>query len=305
MSKAIIAAACFAVASCAFAQSVAPDALTYQQEKVKGMLQQYLAANDAIEKQIDEAVSTLTSLSDSVKSGTKVADTKMDAIESLKAGVDKFRLQRQKVEVQLRQSMSSWDPETLKKVEAFLDGKIQKRVEQIMTLANSIDSGSGTSSETPKVLREDGWGNYREVEDTGSKESKQADKMAKREGEVQKETREAIEKRIVDIENQIRTLKSQSMAVTDPERKAEYDRQVSEYEGRLVSAKEALSKVGELSYAGGGQEVETSSEGHKLNMKLRELTMQLQSERVKCDALGTQLMNELARLDSMKARAGQ
>jgi hypothetical protein len=296
----IAAYAVLSLSSNVFAQS----ALDLQQAKVNALTKEFLSASDAVETRIDEVVSALTALRDSPASGTKVADTKIEAIQSLKANVENYRTKRLKVEEQLRRPVSYWDPETLKKVEQFLDGKTQKRVDQIMELVNSVE-GSAGSSEKPTVLREDGWGNFRQVEDTSSKEYKQDKKLDKRATQVQKETRETIEQRIVDIEDQIRTLKSQAASTVNATRKAELERQTTDYEARLAAAKDALSTIGEASYAGETRTVESSSEGHKLNMKLGDVAAQLQTEQRKVDALGAQLMNELATLDSLKASTGQ
>jgi len=284
--------------------SAAASALDRQQEKVAALMKDFLSANDAIETRIDEAVSALSSLRDSPDSGTKVADAKMDVIQDLTANVEKYRTRRLTIEDRLRQSASAWDPETLKRVEAFLDGKIEKRVDQILELVNSV-KGSAGSSAKPTVLREDGWGNIREVEDTSDKAYKQDQKLDKRATQVQEETRETLEKRILDIENQIRTLKSQAASTADAERKAELQRQAADYEARLAAAKNALSTVGETQPGTGTLAVDPSSEAQKLSMKLKETTARLKAEQVKVEALGAQLMNELARLDSLKAAAAQ
>lgn len=279
-------------------------ALGLQQQKVSNLAKEFFSANDALEARLDDVVSTLTSLRDSPKSGTQVADAKADAVQSLKASVDKYRTQRLKIEDQLRQSSSAWDPETLKRVETFIDGRLQKRVGQIMELVNSVE-GSAGSSETSTVLREDGWGNIREVEDTSSKEYKQGEKLDKRATQIQKDTREDIEKRITALKSQISTLKSQSAATADPTRKAELERQVAGYESRLAVAQKALSNVGQTNDESETQTVGSAAEGHKLDLKLREVTSQMQTEQRKVDMLGAQLMNELARLDSLKAPAAQ
>ena len=299
----VVACTVLLLSPAAWAQSVAEPAarLAVQEQKVNALLRQFLSANEAIEARIDEVVETLTALRDSPESGTKVADTKIEAVQSLKASVEKYRTKRLGVEEQLRRTASSWDPETLKSVQAFLDEKIEARVNRIMELVGSVEGAAAAGGTKGTVLREDGWGNLREVEDTSSKEYKQGQKIEKRAEQVQEETREALETHMADMENRIRTLKTQSASTADPARKAELERQAAGYEERLAAARDTLSAIGEAPYGADVRTVDSSSEGHTLSLKLQEVTMHLQAEQRKVDMLGAQLMNELARLDSIRA----
>jgi hypothetical protein len=278
----------------------ANDTRTHQEKKVAALADQFFAASEALEKRIDELVTELASVRDSASSGTKIADTKKEVIEKLKASIDTYRVKRQKIEAELRRPASYWDSGALEKAEGFQDERIQKRAGQILELVNSLYD-STEYKEFRTVYQEDGWGNVREVEDTQSKEYKQAKKADQRAEKVGEETRETIEQRIVDLENRTRWLKEQVAATVDAERKSELERQVAANEARLAESRALLSQVGEAG-SGGAEPVSGSSEARDIEARIRSAAAALKAEHTKLDMLGSQLMQELGKLDSKPAR---
>jgi hypothetical protein len=291
----------FSSAQTAPAPTAAPanNARSFQEKKVAALADQFFAASEALEKRIDDLVKELVSVRDSTSSGTRIADTKKQLIDGLMASIDTYRLKRQKVEAELRRPVSYWDADTLEKAEGFHDGRIKKRADQILELGNSLYN-STEYKEFDKVYKEDGWGNVREVEDTQSKGYKQSKKSDQRAEQVGKQTRQTIQQRIVDLQNQINVLKSQSAGTIDPARKAELERQIAANESRLAETQGLLSQVGESGHAG-TTTVDSSSEARDIEMKIRSAAASVKAEHAKLDMLGTQLMQELARLDSMPA----
>ncbi|MCB1202860.1 MAG: hypothetical protein KDN18_01265 [Verrucomicrobiae bacterium] len=96
------------------------------------------ALDDRIEDGVNEIVLMLGGMKDSETSKVKIANTKADVIVGLKRTIDYYKKHRDLLREQLRTGKSALPRETLEKDLAIFDGRIEKRVQQIMELAKSF-----------------------------------------------------------------------------------------------------------------------------------------------------------------------
>ena len=95
------------------------------------------ALDDRVEKQIDQIVKTLASLTDSNESKTRVAKVKGDVIQALGRTVAVYRTKRMDAFERMRKDPDA-PKEMLEKEVAVFDERIGKRIEQVMQIARSF-----------------------------------------------------------------------------------------------------------------------------------------------------------------------
>ncbi len=96
-----------------------------------------------VEKRIDRIVEVLAKSTDSGPSGTKVAETKEKAIQGLRNAIELYVKERSKVKEKLRTGSTAIEPDVLKEDVTKFDARIEKRVDQILDLTNSLSADKG------------------------------------------------------------------------------------------------------------------------------------------------------------------
>lgn len=144
-----------------------------------------------IEKRVDGLVKLLANLRDSQDSRTKVTQIKKEAIESLKAGIDRYTQKRREVTELIRKG----DTAALGDLDKF-DDRIIRRVDQIADLTKSIP----THQDVDKYESDGGsyWNGYyyensriSEEWKQNRRDSTQSDKIR---GDAEKALRESLER---------------------------------------------------------------------------------------------------------------
>lgn len=154
------------------------------------------ALDDRIEDGVNEIVLMLGGMKDSETSKVKIANTKADVIVGLKRTIDYYKKHRDLLREQLRTGKSALPRETLEKDLAIFDGRIEKRVQQIMELAKSFpDPQELEKYEVTSTSSWFGWSNE-------NVEISEAWKQNRRDERHTEEAREGVSKGLRDsIEN--------------------------------------------------------------------------------------------------------
>ena len=115
------------------------EILGKQEALVEKLSDEFFAANEALEKKMEDVVSLAASFKDTQDTGTRVNRMKAQLVEGIGKSIRALRLERDKNRAELarlpsyRQDGSSQD-----RAAEFLDEKIEGRVDLLMDLANSM-----------------------------------------------------------------------------------------------------------------------------------------------------------------------
>lgn len=117
--------------------------LTDRQQRLAELAEDIITLDERVERRIDRIVKVLAESTDSGETGTKVAQTKERAIQGLKNAIDLYVKERAKVREQLRTGSAAAGAEALEKDVSAFDARIEKRVDQIIDLTNSLSADKG------------------------------------------------------------------------------------------------------------------------------------------------------------------
>ncbi len=94
--------------------------------------------DDRVEEGVTEIVAMMSQVKDSETSKVRIANIKVDIIVGLKRSIDYYNQHRDTLREELRTGKSPLPKETLERDLANFDARVDKRVKQIMELANSF-----------------------------------------------------------------------------------------------------------------------------------------------------------------------
>lgn len=109
-----------------------------REERLNDLADDIISLDARVEEGIDDLVELLASVGDSEESKTRVSNVKEEAIAGLGRMIEFYRQKRAGVREQLRTGKTDVPLDTLEKDVNAFDDRIQKRVEQIVTLTESF-----------------------------------------------------------------------------------------------------------------------------------------------------------------------
>ena len=129
-----------------------------RQERASALSDDIKRLDERLESQIQKIVTKLEKVKDSTSSQVRVAQTKENAIEGLKRTIDYYVRKRDDLVQALRSGNSKLPQETLKSDLKVFDERINKRVEQIIGIAESFTEHKELSKYIRTGNRNRGWG---------------------------------------------------------------------------------------------------------------------------------------------------
>jgi hypothetical protein len=184
-------------------------------EKRADLLLDELRGTDArIEATVDRVLETLKMVGDSKDSRTKVARLKEQTIEGLKRNITYYQQRRASLQEEMRRPTLHLTPEEKQKAIAKFDARIEKRVQEVLTLSNSLP---GHKDYERYSAVEGGWWGPTYVQNEDYKQNKRLTAHTNaQKNAISKELQGSIDR----IDRQIRTLQSQVVAPSrEPQRK--------------------------------------------------------------------------------------
>ena len=109
-----------------------------REERLAEIAADIIRLNDRLEGKVDKIVKKLAGIKDSQKSGYRVSQIKMDAIDGLKRSIEKYQTRRIALIREVREQRTGIPKEVLEGDAAKFDKRIEKRVDQILELSKSF-----------------------------------------------------------------------------------------------------------------------------------------------------------------------
>ena len=249
------------------------DALTAEavksQERLAALSQQLQALDADIESRVDRIVSLLATVKDSTDSKGRVRRSKDKAIAGLRNGISYYVRERDRRNKELAAGGSPASKEGLSSDVQALGGRIEKRVEQILTLANSMTQ----NEEFGRYER------YRNTEFDYNTETKEFRRFEKDVSGTSKTKAEVIQelKASVDKQNrEIKELHDLLLMTSDPQRKERLQEQIAEKEEIVADRREQVTAL--LSAPAPDTKPVSSDGAFEIDKLLAEMTLDLQRD---------------------------
>jgi hypothetical protein len=248
MSRLLLLAACLATSAPVLlpAQAPAPQnkaalkaQLDAREKRAELLLAEIRSTDDRIEATVDRVIDTLKWMGDSKDSKTKMTRLKEQTIDALKRNIAFYQQRRASLQEEMRRPTLHLTPEEKQRAIAKFDARIEKRVQQVLALTNSLPRHK--DHDRYKVVESGGWGwgpTYAPNEDY-----KQNQRLTAHSNTQRKEITKELQRSLDRIDRQIRTLQSQFVAAsTEPHRKMLLD-ELAKYEALKKTRQEQLSEV--------------------------------------------------------------
>ncbi|OAI57124.1 hypothetical protein AYO49_02825 [Verrucomicrobiaceae bacterium SCGC AG-212-N21] len=244
----LLSAACLAIGAPTQAQAQAPALpdkaafkaqLDAREKRADLLLAELRSTDDRIEATVDRVIETLKWMGDSTDSKTKMTRLKEQTITALQKNIAFYQQKRASLQEEMRRPTLHLTPDEKQRAIAKFDARIEKRVQQVLALTNSLPRHQ--DHDRYKVVSDGGWGwgpTYAPNEDYKQNQRLTAHSNTQR-SQIMRELQRSLDR----IDRQIRTLQSQFVAAsTEPSRKMLMD-ELSKYEGLKRMRQEQLSEV--------------------------------------------------------------
>ncbi len=264
--------------------------------------------NKRIEERIDKIVATLGSMKDSQNSKVRVAKMKQDLMAGLAKSIKSYNQRRAELKEMLRSGRNSVGEKAAEKGVHAFDAKIEKRVEQLVSLSKSFTEHVDyekyiTDGETDRygntVNYDWGWGWDNTRVNEKWKQNRRETVFTRKQ---KKKMIEALKLSIEDLERRTNTLqrKLKESGVSEEVKKF-YREDIA----RNEAAREARSKqLSELMASGGADSQNTQSvsrnEAHDLELLVREIVKDIRRDSNAMTRDYNDLKLRLAELSKMK-----
>lgn len=181
-----------------------------RQQRVDLLRDEVKQTDARIEARLDTIVGTLTTISDSKDSRTKVARMKEDTGKRLGKTIAYYDQKRAALKEELRNPRLQLTAEEKKKLIAAFDARIEKRVQQILALNKSMPSHE--DHERYRVAGTNWWGTQYERNEEYEQNARMTTKTNQQRDAITKQ----LDASIARLDTQSRTLKTQIAATADP-----------------------------------------------------------------------------------------
>lgn len=272
--------------------------LTLREKRANDVLQDILDLDKDVETQIDVITQKLASIRDSKDSRITVLQTKEKVIEGLKNLVAYYHQERSLMEKEMQKHYPQAQGEDLKDMAHAYDEKIEKRVEQIITLTQSLE----THQDLPKYIEHrDGWGNTWKEKNKDYKMQQQVDN---RTTATRKKLIEAIDSAVQRLENETAELERELNYYTPQEQ--ELIKEMIERNKETIARRkqQKLEIIGGGSAPSGQQTVSRSS-AHELTKMIDAAGNNLRTDIVRLSNLSKQYLAEKQAVASLKQNLTQ
>ena len=111
--------------------------------KLDETAERMVEVDDDLEARVDRLLGMLTQVSDSTESGTKVIRMKENLGEGLMESLKYYHAEREKVRVELDKPFRKLSKEQLEKEQELFEAKMEKRIDQILGLSDSLVQHKG------------------------------------------------------------------------------------------------------------------------------------------------------------------
>ena len=193
-------------------QNPLATAVEIRSARVEVMRDEIKQADERIESRLDAIMQTLTSISDSKDSRTRVARMKEDTMKRLYNTMSYYDRKRAAMKEELRNPRLQLTVEEKQKVIAEFDARIEKRAQQIFALYKSMPTHKDYDRYTTVDY---GW--Y--TSDQANSDYDQDRRMTTKTNSQRKALLDSLDQSISRLDTQNRTLRGQFSAATDPARK--------------------------------------------------------------------------------------
>jgi len=180
-----------------------------RQQRVDLLRDEVKQTDARIEARLDTIVGTLTTISDSKDSRTKVARMKEDTGKRLGKTIAYYDQKRAALKEELRNPRLQLTAEEKQKLIAAFDARIEKRVQQIIALNKSMPSHE--DHEQYRATGSNWWGTQYERNEEYDQNARMTTKTNQQRDAITKQ----LDASIARLDTQSRTLKTQIAATTD------------------------------------------------------------------------------------------
>lgn len=285
----------------------AEAALQRQEKEVELLVDDFLSLDASIEKRIDQIVSALAGLEDSRDSGTRVAHTKDQVIEGLEKSLQEYKQKRSKNDAQLRTPLSYRTTEKLDRSNEFLDEKIDTRVDQIMSIANSLHEHKDykkytTSYGTSNRNRRYGSRNYgtRRVTD----EYRQNSRQSSRADFTRENVGKGAQEEITALRRENDKLRSNAKFAPSAAQADQWNEQIRRNEEDIAKLREAIGQAA-VPDKTPTKSVGSSRAAHNVELTIRDMVKDLQVDQRELFKVSTDINREIDTLNRMQVRLAQ
>jgi 3-methyladenine DNA glycosylase AlkD len=277
------------------AQSPANPAVARSEQRIQELTQKIAELDAAIEVQIKGLADYLATVKDSPDSKSRVSQVKQDFMKDLKKSIDVYRNLRSQWADHLGRP-SRLTPEEVRQSTDVLDAKIETRIEQILSVANSFEESDGVKDY--QVIWDDGRrGDDRDVRETDA--SRQARREGSRAAQVEDQVIKGLEESIRQIEGRKVALNSRLLGAASEEQKAAIRDEMKAADEAIARRREQMA--GLVKERGAGGQALSSREAFELDQQLDARMQELKSQFRQLYATAAERRQEMARLRSLRA----
>lgn len=301
----------FASIACAFflpvagnaAETPAPDQTSApvsslvksREQRAAWLLEEIRTTDKRIENRIDTIVSGLSRIRDSRDSRTQVARLKTETMQALARSIQSYQSKRAALVEEMRRPTLRITIDQKKQIIAVFDGRIEKRVNQILELQKSFPAyeetdrfqAVGGGDAGPYFVEQEAW--------------KQNRRMSQQTDAQRAKVVAGLEKSIGRLESQKRTLDSRAATSKNPalveligEEVARIDATIADRRKQIVEAHQASAS---------GQRTVSRKEAADLDRTLREAGADLQRDIDTLFRRYNEYLRALSELDAARAAA--
>jgi hypothetical protein len=211
--------------------------LEAREKRADLLLDELRGSDDRIEATVDRIIETLKMVGDSKDSRTKIARLKEQSIDALKRNVTFYQQRRASLQEEMRRPTLHLTPEEKQRAIAKFDARIEKRVQQVLALTNSMPSHKDYERYT---VTEGGWWGPTYVQNEDYKQNKRLTTHTNSQrDEVVRELQRSLDR----IDRQTRTLQSQFVGASTPEQRKMLMDELAKYESLKNSRRQQLAEA--------------------------------------------------------------
>ena len=211
------------------------------QARVDVHVEKLMAKDGEIEAKINDVIKLLNSIKDSTESKTRITKVKKDIIDNLSKSIEFYR-QRRRARIQkLKDERASFTAAESDKALAFLDNKIDKRIEQITFITSNMTQNREWKNSEKYEYVDDGYGN-RIISGTSDKYTRHRKSLSSATQQRGK-TEEILEKNRAEIERENARLEKLLKSARTEEGRAAVEAQIKKNNARLSKQAENENKM--------------------------------------------------------------
>jgi hypothetical protein len=282
-----------------FAQAPAPTAeqlkswLAIRQQRVDLLRNEIKQIDSRLESRLDVIVDTLTTISDSKDSRTKVARMKEETGKRLKKTIDYYDQKRAALKEELRNPRLKLTDEEKRKMISIFDERIEKRTQQILALNKSMPTHE--DHERYRTTGGGWWG----TEYERNEEYDQNRRMTLHSNTQRDAIVKQLDASIARLDRQSRTLNTQLSATNDPLQRQTLTEEIAKTNAMIAERRQ--QKLDTLKPSGTATHTVALKEAMDMDKALQTAENDLRSEFTTLFQRYNTFLNELSSLHATEA----